>query len=174
MPTIHRYLVHKMTLNRSMSSTGILYFFISQSFIQPGLIWNLKKKPDWRHINGPTRTSVSAKSNVVSDMIWAASTWKSQMDFKICGKLYCASVLNSLELMINSKRVWRINFAETLLSSLQGYRNILAKTFSAQTDQVRNRFVETKLLIAHTLSCVAPTFLRPVCIYDLVSFPLKF
>lgn len=96
------------------------------------------------------------------------------MNFKFCGKLYCASVLNSLELMINSKHVWRINFAETLLSSLQGYRNILAKTFSAQTDQVRNRFVETKLLIAHTLSCVAPTFLRPVCIYDLVSFLLKF
>ena len=138
MPTIHRYLVHKMTLNRSMSSTGILYFFISQSFIQPGLIWNLKKKPDLRHVNGPTRTSVSAKSNVVSDMIWAASTWKSQMDFKICGKVYCASVLNALEFMINSKRVWRINLAETLLSSLQGYRNILAKTFSAQTDQVRN------------------------------------
>ena len=75
------------------------------------------------------------------------------MNFKICGKLYCASVLNSLELMINSKRVWRINFAETLLSSLQGYRNILAKTFSAQTDQVRNRFVETKLLIAHVKLC---------------------
>ena len=137
---------------------------------------NLKfgKKPDWRYVNGPIRTSVSVMSNVVSDMIWASSTWKFQMNFKICGKLYCASVLNSLELMINSKRVWRINFAETLLSSLQGYRNILAKTFSAQTDQVRNRFVETKLLIAHTLSCVAPTFLRPVCIYDLVSFPLKF
>lgn len=64
------------------------------------------------------------------------------MNFKICGKLYCASVLNSLELMINRKRVWRINFAETLLSSPQGYRNILAKTFSAQTDQVRNRFVK--------------------------------
>lgn len=174
MPTIHRYLVHKLTLNWSMSSTGILYFVILQSFIQPGVIWNLEKKPDWRYINGPIRTSVSVKSNVVSDMIWVSSTWKFQMNFKICGKLYCASVLNSLELMVNSKRVWRINFAETLLSSLQGYRNILAKTFSAQTDQVRNRFVETKLLIAHTLSCVAPTFLRPVCIYDLVSFPLKF
>ena len=59
------------------------------------------------------------------------------MDFKICGKVYCASVLNALEFMINSKRVL-INLAETLLSSLQGYRNILAKTFSAQTDQVRN------------------------------------
>ena len=96
------------------------------------------------------------------------------MDFKICGKVYSASVLNSLEFMVNSKRVWRMNFAETLLSSLQGYRNILAKTFSAQTDQVRNRFVETKLLMAHMLSCVAPTFLKPVCIYVLVSFSLKF
>lgn len=96
------------------------------------------------------------------------------MDFKICGKVYSASVLNSLEFMVNSKRVWRMNSAETLLSSFQGYRNILAKTFSAQTDQVRNRLVETKLLMAHTLSCVAPTFLKPVCIYVLVSFSLKF